>query len=160
MNQHNPERDLLFKENWKITVRLLLANAFQYTDSSLTAVMQGLFQDCPDLFSSILPRSEQMALADDGDGTNRRQVLGDTKHIWPLAIGAINVSYSRNTLRLPSRAVEASPEFLQLLSRSYGSDFGMPNIVAFRGSTFHWCTKLSFSDPLVKLHRHKCDFDG
>ena len=47
---------------------------------------------------------------------------------------------------MPTRTSQLSIEFSSLLSKAYGTYYGMPDIVKFSHGSFQWCKKLSFSD--------------
>jgi len=54
-NHLRPERDLLQKENIRQTLRLVLAGSF-IDDAEITRVVKEIYNSCPMLFSTLLPR--------------------------------------------------------------------------------------------------------
>ena len=150
-NHLRPERDLLRWENIQQTLRLLLADSFAAldNDAAITRVVKDVYAACPTLFSTLLPRSEQLSLEgslipetdeDDAD------VQSDHRHEHPKVIGCIQAKYCKEVLSLPTRTSQLSIEFSSLLSKAYGTYYGMPDIVKFSHGSFQWCKKLSFSD--------------
>ena len=151
-NHRHPEKDLLTKENKRQTLRLLLADAFKTTEPIATQLIKDIYCECPQLFSTLLPRSEQMHL--DGslpvdDDEDEEDVLADDGHQLPIVTGCIRPKYMQS-LNLPTRMTEMSahPQFSQALSIAYG-DYGMPDIIVFTGS-LQWCKRFSFYDPLTQ----------
>jgi hypothetical protein len=141
-NHRNPEKDLLFKENLRQTIRFALANAFSNRYPTLTNALHELHSQCPALFSGILPQSEEIEDSSEDD----EDVKSDDQHRSPAAIGCIQAKFCRESLNLPTRATHMETAFRTALSEAYG-DYNMPNIVQFRNRKFQWCTKFSFTDP-------------
>ena len=154
-NHRHPEKDLLTKENQRQTLRLLLANAFKHSEPTVTKLIKDIHSACPQLFATLLPRSEQMelngSLVDDAGEDDEEDVQADRAHPLPLVTGCIQPSYIRSKFGLPTRANELSApahtSFSKALSDAYGRDYSMPNILVFTGS-FQWCKRLSFYDPV------------
>jgi hypothetical protein len=142
-NHRNPEKDLLFKENLRQTIRFVLANAFSDRYPALTKALHELYSQSPTLFSGILPRPEEIEDPNEDD----EDVKSDDQHRSPAAIGCIQAKFCRESLNLPTRAVHMETTFRTALSETYGYHYKMPNIVQFRNSMFQWCTKFSFTDP-------------
>ncbi|KAI0995550.1 hypothetical protein K3495_g12629 [Podosphaera aphanis] len=89
-NHRYPEKDLLTKENLRQTIRLLLADAFKYDDPTATQLKKDIHAQCPALFATILPRSEQMSSATAiTEEEDELCVVGDTHHIRPNVTGCI-----------------------------------------------------------------------
>ena len=160
-NHRRVEKELLSKENMRQTLRLVLADAFD-DEPQLTTFMHELYAQCPSLFSAILPKSEQ---SNDAHGENEdedddyTQVMPDAKHIQPTVLGCIQGKYCRDTLGLPTRNINMKAVFSKALTESYGRDYGMPHIISFSNSTFQWCKKVSFTDPLVFPLRSNTSFE-
>jgi hypothetical protein len=150
-NHHRVEKELLSKENMRLTLRLILSNAFN-DEPRLTTIIHGIYAQCPSLFSTMLPKSEQSISGptdeendnNDDDGT---QVMPDAQHTQPTVLGCIQAKYCRDTLGLPTRNINMTAVFSRALAESYGRDYGMPHIISFPNSTFQWCKKLLFTDP-------------
>jgi hypothetical protein len=120
-------------------------------------MIKELYASCGLLFSSLLPPSEQMSAEasvapEDIKEEDDEWVLQDCRHIRPMVTGCIRAKYCYNTLGLPTRSSNMSDAFSKALSIVYGNEYNMSNIVIFSNSSFQWCKKLSFSDPLVISH--------
>lgn len=150
-NHRHPEKDLLSKENRRQTLRLALADAFKHTEPVATKLIKDIYTVCPQLFASVLPRSEQMtldgSLAEDDDDDDDEIVLADSVHLNPSVTGCIPSKFIRSEYKLPTRASELRDHtpFARALTASYGRDYGMPNIFSFKGS-FAYCKKFGFYD--------------
>src|SRR6202007_2891778 len=119
-NHHQVEKDLLTKENERQTIRFILSNAFQYSDPELTKLVQNMFVECPVLFNSILPRSEQMVvdgILDEDDGDDEAFVSEDANHKMPSVSGCIQAKYCR-AHGMPTRGAHMENNFRRSLSRA------------------------------------------
>ncbi|OXV08563.1 hypothetical protein Egran_03674, partial [Elaphomyces granulatus] len=149
-NHQHPERDLLHKENIRQTLRLILTNSFSH-EPTITRVVKEIFAVCPLLFSTLLPRSEQMDLAgsliSQNDDDDDEYVQPDSRHSQPTATGCIKAKYCKEVLALPTRVSHLTAAFRNLLAKAYGEHYGMPNIIVFSHGVFQWCKKFSFFDP-------------
>ena len=79
-------------------------------------------------------------------------VAPDNNHLLPKVNGCLNAKYCREVLHLPTRSSSQamSGSFRRALSRAYGNEYNLPNIVQFGGgSAIQWCRKLSFTDRYV-----------
>jgi hypothetical protein len=47
----------------QITIRLILQNGFYHKDEELMALMNRLYNQCPMLFDSVLPRTDRQDMA-------------------------------------------------------------------------------------------------
>jgi hypothetical protein len=141
-NHRNPEKDLLFKENLRQTIRFVLANAFSDRYPALTKALHELYSQSPTLFSGILPRPEEIEDPNEDD----EDVKSDDQHRSPAAIGCIQAKFCRESLS-SHKSRPYGDYFRTALSETYGYHYNMPNIVQFRNSMFQWCTKFSFTDP-------------
>jgi hypothetical protein len=134
------------KENIRQTLRLTITNAFKSgQDRKFTIQTQSILQQCPSLFSTILPLSEfaSLTLADLNDDDKEEdvaEVLSDDTHRDVTVIGCIQASYCREH-SLPTRYSTASVDFRVALSKAHQ----MSGPIDFRG-TFQWCKKLAFTD--------------
>ena len=140
---------MLAKENLQQTVRLILLNAFKMTDPELTAFFKDMKPLCPNFFSTLLPRSEQEALAikaEQDEDESELFLQSDQTHIRPSTIGRIKPSYAEEKLGLPLRPAQMQPAFRQQLREAYKNDYQKPNIFEFGTSVLQWCRKLSFLD--------------
>ena len=113
-NHRQPEKDLLTKEKQRQTLRLLLADAFKITEPTATQLIKDICQECPQLFSTLLPRSEQMelsgSLVDYADEADEEQVQADRAHPLPLVTGCIQPSYVRAHRDRQPRAPGPTPD--------------------------------------------------
>lgn len=93
-NHQKVEKELLSKENMRLTLRLILANAFNHDEPQLTAFMNDLYTQCPTLFSTMLPKSEHTFGEEnyEADEDDDVQVVPDAQHIQPTVIGCIKES--------------------------------------------------------------------
>jgi len=150
-NHRGVEFALLMKENFRQTVRLVLANSFRSEENAaITRILQELNKNCPSLFASILPRSEQTAYKPDGDDDeDEMDIQPDNLHLRPLAIGSIPAKYCKETLNVPTRSSKLSDEFKSALAKAYAEDYHRPNIVGFSKKVLLWSKKFSFTDRYV-----------
>jgi hypothetical protein len=156
-NHQNVEKALLARENLQQTVRLILSNAFADRDPGLTKLLQRMHLKIPSLFESLLPKSELETVAtanieleaDDEvfvDETESR-VKGDVEaiHTRPAVIGCLQSRFCKETLKLPMKSSDMSPDFKSKLLLGY-RDYNMPNIVSFGAGTFQWSKKVAWTD--------------
>jgi hypothetical protein len=150
-NHSNVERVLLSKENLRQTVRLLLANAFlfDHAEQEITLVFQELYQECPTLFDTILPRSEQGNFDEEVAGDSLLSTLSTTNHINPSAIGRYNSKYCRDILQVPIRSCAMDESFKTELRRAYELDYQMSGMYHFGTAVIQWCHKFSFMSRYV-----------
>jgi hypothetical protein len=119
---------LLGKENMRLTLRLILADAFN-KDEKLTTFMHDLFAQCPSLFSSILPNSEHIfseANEKDDDDDDDAQVVPDAQHTQLTVLGCIQAKYCRDTLSLPTRNIHMTTIFARALAEAYSTTIACP----------------------------------
>ena len=124
-NHSNVEKTMLLKENLGQTVRLLLMDGFKQAEPKATQMIKEIHSCCPSLFTTLLPRSEQMQLDDDSE--SRLSVVQDRYHLQPKAIGCLEPKYCREVLKLPTRSSEdsavMSEPFKAALREAYQSDY-------------------------------------
>ena len=144
-NFQNAERDLLFAENLRQVVRLILANAFRGPYPELTTVLQDIAATCPRLLNSVRPKSEQFEFAAVDEDEDESLVVQDVGHKNPSVIGCIQAKYCHETLKLPTLSSNMPVDFPRALPSAYGS-YDMPDIVRFRNSSFQWCKKFTFTN--------------
>ncbi|KAN0069774.1 hypothetical protein V8E54_012080 [Elaphomyces granulatus] len=125
-NFQNAERDLLFAENLRQVVRLILANAFRGPYPELTTVLQDIAATYEDEDESL--------------------VVQDVGHKNLSVIGCIQAKYCHKTFKLLTLSNNVPDYFRRALSSAYGS-YDMPDIVRFRNSSFQWCKKFTFTSP-------------
>ena len=130
------------KENGRLTLRLLLNNAFSATDPELTTLIQNLYNFCPLLFQSLLPRSEIDRLNEPVDEDEDEVELA-------RAIGCIEPKYVRLKLGFPVIPKEMDITFSKDLTEAYKRDYGSPNVLHFGKKPLQWCKKLVFTDTYV-----------
>jgi hypothetical protein len=150
-NHQRPERDLLCWENIRQTLRLVLTDSFA-NDAKITRVVKDINAACPTLFSTLLPRSQQLSLdgsliPENDDDDDDEDVQADKRHGHPTVTGCIQAKHCKEALGLPTRTSHLTNSFSSLLSKSYGTYYNMPNIITFSQGSFQWCKKLSFFDP-------------
>jgi hypothetical protein len=147
---------LLNRKNIQQTVRLLLANSFQHSDPELTSLFNELYEECPSLFSQILPRSEatdyMTELLQEDEDVYKLQLPADSTQYDPAAIACIQAKYAKDTLRLPTRPSQMSDDFRKLYTKAFKVDFGMKYIVEQVRIVFF----LSFPKLRVPVHYVIC----
>ena len=125
-NHSNVEKIMLLKENLGQTIRLLLMGGFRHTEPEATKMIKDIQKSCPSLFTTLLPRSEQMQLEED-DPESRLSTVQDDDHLQPKAIGCLEPKYCREILKLPTRSSEneniMSTLFQIALREAYAFDY-------------------------------------
>ena len=128
----------------------MLAGSF-IDDAAITRVVKEIYNSCPMLFSTLLPRSEQLSLEGslilENDDDDDESVQADRQHGQPTVTGCIQTKHCREVLKLPTRASHLSASFSSSLSKAYDKYYHMPNIIAFSQGSIQWSKKLSFFDP-------------
>lgn len=148
-NFSNVERHLLMRESLQQTTRLILLDAYQSLEPELTATFKDLYDTCPTLFESLLPRSEQLEL--ESEETEAFQsILGDTHHLKPRVMSRLKPTYCRDELGLPIRSSALTAVFKHHFRTAYADDYGLPNIVQFGTKGLVWCKKLGFMDKATE----------
>ncbi|RYC61611.1 hypothetical protein CHU98_g4607 [Xylaria longipes] len=138
-NYSNVEKVLLMKLNSQLTIRLLLRNAFNYDDPSLTADMQQLYRECPNLFRRALARTDRNELEilqEQGEFVLDVPPSANDTHFDPSVINKIPTREVRTLSHmaqgpegggsLPLLAQNMSTHFIQLLRLAYATDYGFP----------------------------------
>ena len=155
-NHSNVERQLLRRQNFQQTIRLILLKSFETSDPGLTALMLDIYQDAPTLFESLLPKSELATRGEDGDEDNLdvMKIEEDPDHKNPKTIGRLKPAYVTDFLDLPTRSSNTAlpPVFLRMLQGAYTDDHGMPGIFHFGTRAIQWAQKVSFYDRSVLLN--------
>ena len=143
---------MLRKENFRQTLRLTLLGAFSDTEPELTTTLQELYQQCPTLFATLLPRSELETRAELLDvEESYLAVTGDAEHLRPSAVGKLAPKYVRDILKLPTRASQTLPqEFRTGFRIAFDIDYGMPNERQYGKQAFSWCKRIGFDDRYVR----------
>lgn len=119
----------------------MLSNAYKHDEPTATALIKTVSLQCPALFYSILPKSEQISL--DGsvvedDDEDEISVVANEQHYQPTVTRCIKQLYVRSQYRLPTRGIQLHDGhvyFSNELSQAYGIDYNKPNIIMF-SSTF------------------------
>lgn len=157
-NFSNVERHLLTRESLQQTSRLILLDAYQTSEPKLTATFKDLYDTCPGLFESLLPRSEQLELQVEDDEPSQT-ILQDANHLKPSVFSRLKPMYCRNELGLPIRSSAFLPVFRTRLRNAYGNDYNLPNIVHFGTRGLTWCKKLGFMDHATERRLVFCRGD-
>jgi hypothetical protein len=138
------------KENERLTLRLLINNAFRATDPELTVLIQSLYNFCPLLFQNLLPKSEINSLNEQIDEDHDEiDLAADPLHSRPRAIGCILPKYVRHQLGFPVSQKEMDTAFSIDFTEVYKRDYGSPNVLHFGKKPLQWCKKLVFTDTYV-----------
>jgi hypothetical protein len=154
-NHSNVEMVLLAKINMQITIRLILQNGFYHRDGELTALMNRLYNQCPTMFDSVLPRTDRQDMtAPDDELENELDVHSgaDSNHRRATIIGAIPPTTINRTLHvindnrsLPRRHDDMSEGFKRALREAYVQEYGLDEIYQF-GRRLQYSNKFAFTD--------------
>lgn len=135
-------------------LRLVLMNGFEIEEPAMTTMLKEIFTACPQLFQSLLPRSEMASLEEDPEEEDEEDmtdfIRDDELHQRPTATGRLQQKYCRTILKIPTRASETdlmSEDFQTKLTKAFREDYGMPHIIDFGKEVFQWCKRISFSSP-------------
>jgi len=155
-NHSNVEKLLLAKINMQITIRLILRNGFYHKDGELTVLMNRLYNQCPTMFDSVLPRTDRQDMtAPDDELENELDVHSgvDSKHRRATVIGAIPPATVNRTLHvlndnrsLPRRHDNMSESFKRALRRAYVQEYGLDEIYHFGRWPLQYSNKFAFTD--------------
>jgi hypothetical protein len=125
----------------QITIRLILQNGFYHKDGELTALMNRLYNQCPTLFDSVLPRTDRQDMAAiDDELENELDIISgvDSKHRRTTVIGAIPPATVDRTYHLlndnqslPRRHDNMSENFKRALRGAYVQEYGFDEIYHF-----------------------------
>lgn len=144
-NHYRVEGTMLQMQNLEHSCRLVLMGAWDEEDPAATELVRAVNKACPNLFDSMLPRSEQDLLRDADD--EQVDIASDPQHNKPAAIGALTAEYCKTVLDVPTRAgKKLSVDFIRNLSQAFGNEYGQPDILEFGNRAIHWCKKVAFTD--------------
>lgn len=149
-NHSGIEKLLLAKANMQMTIRLLLQDAFFHRDPELTMRMHALYNKCPTLFDSVLPRTELQDMPEaELDFELDANAGGDYQHRRATVIGHVHlkgVTHVMNEGRaLPTRHSNMTDGFKQVLRQTYVREYAQPEIYQFAGR-LQYANKFGFSD--------------
>lgn len=153
-NHRNPERDLLQRINFEMTIRFLLMGSMSETERPLIDQIQRINRQCPGLFDTLLPLSErtivQRSILGDGDSVETEEyaaiLIGDELHQNPKARSKLGVKFARN-LNLPAYGREADPGLISKLTVAFLREYRRVNVTVFRDVPFRWWKAVSYDDP-------------
>lgn len=145
-NYSNVEKHLLSRENMQQTIRLALLGAFQDTEPAITTQLSELYDYCPVLFESLLPKSERAE--EDFEDNDTLRIKEDSSHSRAKASHRLQPKHCREVLNLPIRSsvLHKHDTLRRRLRNAYEEDYGMGNVVEFGKSSLTWCKKFSFDD--------------
>ena len=117
---------LLSRKNCAQTIRFLLLDSYKATHPDLTSFMHTIERTCPNLFQTILARSERSSNSDDSS----IRILSELEHSRAAALLCIQPSHAKDMLKLPTRLGELNVvhPFLQDLRIAYEYDYKMPHL--------------------------------
>jgi hypothetical protein len=139
-NYKHPERDLLNRENFQQTVRLLLVHSFEESDPELTMQIKHLHDICPDLLDFFLPYSEQHV-----KDKRRTSVISDSCHLRASVSSKVKADFCSRELMLPTRAGDLDSGWRKDLFKGY-QDYHMA--ISHAGNrTLKWYKRFSFNSP-------------
>jgi hypothetical protein len=99
-NFSNVEKHLLSRENMQQTIRLTLLGAFLQDEPAITSQLRHLFECCPALFESLLPKSERQE--DERDDDDSLLIQSDDGHSQAAVLHCLQPKYCREVLDLPT----------------------------------------------------------
>jgi hypothetical protein len=154
-NHANIEKALLGRENLQQTVRILLNNGMRNTDAEMSDLLQYIHSQCPTLFESVLPRSEQESLRNQLESLvedDEVPLISTARHRNPAAIGCISTAFARRSLRLPVKSSDLDEDFKfsEMLRKAYSSEYKLKNVYEFGKKWLLWVKKLAFTDRYVR----------
>lgn len=127
-------------------------------EPTITSLLKDLYRKCPNLFDTLLPRSEQQilrsALAVDEEEEDLMALLEDEIHRHVTAIGRFKTKYCREVLGVPTRTSDTelmTLVFKSLLRNAFATDYSLPNMMYFGASSFQWCKKISFTSGYITV---------
>ena len=144
----------------QITIRLILRNGFYHKDKELTTIVNRLYNQCPTLFDSVLPRTDRQDMAADDELENELDVHSgvDSKHRRATVIGAIPPATINRTLHflndnrpLPRRHDDMSEGFKRALRRAYVQEYGLDEIYHFGHQPLQYSNKFAFTDRYLPV---------
>lgn len=157
---------MLRRESLGQSLRFTILGAFQSNRPQLTLTIQTLFGEVPELFETLLPRSERgpsnngalvglqkddLASRDDSDAEKEDAVVADDMHKHPWLISKMSraLVQSENSPHPSSPAEIARGSWFDLQLRKAYEDYDMYNIFARTTRAIRWYTKLSYNDPYI-----------
>jgi len=139
-NYNHPERDLLNRESFQQTVRLLLLDSFKESDPELTMQIKHLHDICPDILDSFLPHSEKHVR----DKPKTRVISGPC-HLRASVLSKIKADFCFRELMLPTRASGLDSGWRKDLFEGY-KDYHM--VISHAGNrAIKWYKRFSFNNP-------------
>jgi hypothetical protein len=139
-NYNHPERDLLNRESFQQTVRLLLLDSFKESDPELTMQIKHLHDICPDVLDSFLSHSEKHVR----DKPKTRVISGPC-HLRASVLSKIKADFCFRELMLPTRASGLDSGWRKDLFEGY-KDYHM--VISHAGNrSIKWYKRFSFNSP-------------
>lgn len=144
-NFSNIEHFLLTRESVQQIAQLIFFDAYQLSEPQLTATFKSLYDTCPALFESLLPRSEQLELQTEDDEPYQ-SIMADANHLQPRVLSWLKPMYCRDKLNFPICSSALPVNFRQNLWKVYTDDYSFPNITHFGTGKLLWYKKIRFLD--------------
>ncbi|EME77042.1 uncharacterized protein MYCFIDRAFT_84722 [Pseudocercospora fijiensis CIRAD86] len=145
-NHQNAERDLLMRQSLEMTVRLLLQNGYVNDQPELTAQMKGLFENNPQLFDSVLPRSEQSRDDDRSVLDGIDSILSDSDHLIVNTGERLLQYHCHEFIGLPIKNNAMKPDFRQSLQAAYNYDYNRQNCTPSNPDNIYWFKRFGYDD--------------
>lgn len=146
-NQRDVEMTLLRSENIDQTLRFVLAGCFDVQDANLSTKVHQIHKHCPQLFFQVLPRSEQLLLAEEDDIAGEDTPLQDNSlsgimlHVRMTQTEAELAGHPRT----PGSAPDMSPFVLDWFG-AYETDYNQRNPYVVESQRFKYWKHISFFD--------------
>lgn len=153
-NFTNVEKLLLSRESVRQTARLLLLGAYKMSEPEISHTFQELYVECPSLFDSLLPKSEQESQQQIVDETESFiSIMDDSTHVRPHTFSRLQPLFCRDFLHLPIRSSALKHDMFHTfnvdLRRAYEQDYGMKGVMHLGMGAVSWSKKFSFIDKYV-----------
>ena len=98
----------------------------------LAETTKELYDQCPTLFSKLLPESEIQD--DELDEDSHTYLQGNSNHVSPAALGRLMARYITQELFSSVRSSVMDTDFKVKLRSSYDTDYEIPAIMHFGGA--------------------------
>jgi hypothetical protein len=148
-NKRDVEKVLLQHESFRRTLLLLIEGAFAEDEPDLSARLQAMYRQCPQIFKDFLHLSdpEPDDESDDSDDeTEPDEIisLDNYQNIRPWSFMTSREVQQKFQIPLRLSDLPIGHLFSQLLRDAYETDYGRPHIVNLGTNQTKWCRKVSF----------------
>lgn len=139
------------RQNLMQTIRLILGNAFLISHLTLTHLFSDIWRQCPTLFDTAIPRSEQQVFTEelenkdddedelDLDVSSNGNSLRMVQHLRTKVIGRIKDRFVK-AQGLPTRSSQMDDIFYRNLQSAYGDQgYQIFKIIGFGNGGLRYC---------------------